>query len=127
MDTGIRSDLDKTQLLSITAKTVPVDTEEWGTVYVRAMPAWARVKWSEHLTGDDHSTTAALFVVFTACDEKGCLLFTEEDVPQLQQLPYTLLDAVGKAALELNGMGRERIEELKKSSSTTQPSDSSSS
>lgn len=77
------------------------------SVYVRTMTAAERDRFeSEHRArADKHHQFRARFAAAVLCDAAGAPLFTADDIPQLGELPSTLLDAVVEAGMRLNGMG----------------------
>ena len=58
----------------------------------------------------------ARMLVHTVCDEQGDLLFRKEDIPQLTALPAHLVDPLLEAAIRVNKMSDEDLEQLRKNS-----------
>lgn len=105
------------------AKRELVKVPEWGgEVYVRTMTAGERgifdtqvqdgkiqkVKFREYL--------AAMTVV----DDAGNLLFDKDELDKLSDLNAAALDRIADVAMRLNHMGKDDVDELKKSSNTIQ-------
>lgn len=89
-----------------------------GTVFVQVLTAAKRdrMEADHNVRKDKHAQFRARFVALVACDETGNPLFTEADLPDLDQLPATALDPIVKAGMRLNGLGSEAEEETRKNS-----------
>ena len=98
--------------------TSTVTTDEWGTVRIRTMTGAERDEFDAMIVRNknakqfhDPTEVRARLVVLCAIDESGARLFTEEDIPQLQQKAAKPLGAVADAIAALNGLdGEEDIE-----------------
>jgi hypothetical protein len=94
-------------------KPEPVETAD-GRAWVRPMTAGERDRWETvHLKAPDHDFRARL-LASSLCDEAGRLVFTEDDVPALSELPFYILDPLCQAAARVNRMGPEETEALRK-------------
>lgn len=94
-------------------KPEPVETAD-GRAWVRPMTAGEKDRWEAvHLKAPDQDFRARL-VAACLCDEAGRLVFTEEDIPALSELPAHVLDPFCVAAARLNRMGAEEMEALRK-------------
>lgn len=91
-----------------------------GTVFVRVMTAGERDRYDvatdEASRADVQGSFRARVTAFTACDENGKLLFTEDDIPGLAELPCSSFDPIVMAAMRLNRMTAEEVEGLEKNS-----------
>lgn len=58
----------------------------------------------------------ALLVMLCTCDADGRLLFTEDDLPQLQELDARTADAIYVPASRASGLTQKDVEELLKNS-----------
>jgi hypothetical protein len=96
-------------------KIEPVDVPEWGvSVWVRSWTGRERDMFeSEHRDLRDEDYRARL-VVSTACDEAGQLLFTRQDIPALAKKNAKALDRLSMAAISVNRITPEDVEELEK-------------
>lgn len=104
-----------------------VEVPEWGGhVYVRQLTAGERERWEERnlaRRGPDsqvnlENLTSSL-AALTMCDEAGGHLFTEADIPALNGKSAAALQRVWTAAIDLNRVGKQDVEELVKNSETT--------
>lgn len=88
------------------------------TVHVRTLTAAERDRFeAEHQARKDrHAQFRARFAAAVLCDCDGKPLFTAADVETLDQLPGTVLDAVVKAGMALNGLGEDATEAARKNS-----------
>ena len=68
----------------------------------------------------------ARLVTLAACDEKGNRLFRDDDWPNVNELPLPAVMRVFRAAMKLNNLSDEDVEELAKNSRTGQTSGSGS-
>lgn len=66
----------------------------------------------------------ARLVVATAIDDAGALVFTEDDVVNLQRLPSGVLNTLAGVAARLNGIGPQALEDAEKNSGAAQSGDS---
>jgi hypothetical protein len=101
-----------------------VDVPEWGSLFVRVMTGDERDRFEILMTKFDKRHFRALVVAFTACDESGNRLFTEDDVAALGGLPSSELTLIVEASLRVNKLTGADVKELEKNSATS-PSDGS--
>lgn len=113
--------LTRDQILnSDDAKPKKVEVPEWdGAVYVRALSGDHMDMWETKYLGGRGAKTGnrglrATLVAYSACDEKGCLLFEEKDIADLGRKSKTALDRVFEAACRANGIGDEEQETIEK-------------
>lgn len=85
-----------------------------GSVYVRNMSAGDRDRFEVDQLKRGGDDFRARLAALTACDAEGRLLFGPDDVAGLSAAPSHVLDAVVKAAIELNRMDPEDVKELEK-------------
>ncbi|HEX5277563.1 MAG TPA: hypothetical protein VFW42_07845 [Fluviicoccus sp.] len=88
-----------------------------GVVRVRTMSAAARERFEAAMAGErkaDLESIRAQWVSVCCCDEAGSPLFGQDDVPALALLDYSIIAPLFTAALRLNGMGENAVEEAEK-------------
>lgn len=86
-----------------------------GDMRVRVMSGAAREKFEASLKdGDTSGTIRARWLRLTVCDDAGSLLFTDDDIPALSALDSDVLIPVFGAALRINGMAPESVEQAEK-------------
>ena len=93
-----------------------VDCPEWGgEVRVRGLTAYEQ-SYISKLDGDDKRNEVTLKVVQFCCvDENGERMFSPEDIKQLAQKSYAVINRLGKRILKLTGFGnQDEIEEARK-------------
>lgn len=103
-----------------------ISVPEWGgDFYLRTLTAGERERWESlylNRKGDEGQVKQfiqASLVALTAVDEAGNHLFTEADIPALNNKSSHVLLKVASKALELNRVGGQEVEELGKNSETT--------
>lgn len=111
--------LTREQILSTNdIKTQTVDVPEWGgEVIIASMSGAARDAWEQSLIGDQKVTLkniAARLVAFSAVDDKGNRLFSNDDVDALGKKSAKALSRCVKASQRLNGLTGADLEELAK-------------
>jgi len=112
--------LTKQQILeSVDTKTAVVDVPEWGgSVTIATMTGFARDRFEASVMGKNGgvntSNLRAKLVAACVVDEKGKLMFTEEDIIKLGNKSSTALDKIFEAAQKLNRIGDKEIDELAK-------------
>jgi len=74
--------------------------------------------------GDDRIT--ALLAVMVVVDETGQQVFSNADVPKLQQKSGVALDRIATKSLALNSFGEDEVDALAKNSNAPQSGDSGS-
>ncbi len=97
-----------------------------------SVPEWGGDVWVRTLTGDKRDQFEALiveqqtvdalygsgirarFAAWTICDEKGNLLFTEDDVAELGKKSSAALDRVFEVCQRLNHLSAADVDELAK-------------
>ena len=125
------------QQAATTFEKVEVDVSEWGainaetgerertTVFVREMSARERskfemaglisknrkVKFDDGHDVDAASTMRERLAVATCCDADGTLIFKPEDVEWLRDRPVKVLERIFEAALKINRMKKEDVED----------------
>lgn len=134
--------LDKATILSKTQlRRELVNVPEWGgDVYVREMNGNERDEWEGSLLRERKKEKgrkkAEMEVVYKGararlcaicmCDDQGSSMFTLADADDLGKLSATGLDRVYAAAMEINGLREEDVDELVGKSETTSDSESGS-
>lgn len=126
--------LSRDRVLSQTAVIVErVDVPEWGGfVYVRVISGKTRDAFEFRIASEGAASKKAKkeynppnirarLVSLTACDEKGQLLFSEEDIQKLGELSCAALDRVFSKASEINALSKKDVEDLTKNSDAAQP------
>lgn len=95
----------------------PVPVPEWGgEVHVRVMTGAERDAFEIATVpplGSLRNVRARL-IVACACDERGTRLFEDGDVEAVGALDARALDRVFRAARELNALGPDQVEAIKK-------------
>jgi hypothetical protein len=124
--------LSKAQILG--SKDLPeqvVDTPEWGgQVIVKAMTGTQRDAFESSIIEDGKvslDNIRAKLVVRSVVDDKGALLFDDNDVIDLGKKSAAVLDRIYAVAQKLSGITDADIEELEKNSGKIPDDDSSSS
>lgn len=110
-------------------KTEDIEVPEWGgSVRVAVMSGAARDRFMELNTGKDipASLFQARLLASTVVDESGGLLFSVDDVEALRNKSRTALDTLSEAAMRLNGLKAEAVEDAAKNSEAAQSGDSGS-
>lgn len=106
--------LNREQLLGLGFRSEIVSTRA-GDVRVRVMSGAAREAFEASLGKADNSgTIRARWLRLTVCDDAGGLLFTDDDIPALSALDSDVLIPVFGAALRINGMAPESVEQAEK-------------
>lgn len=84
-------------------------------------------KGSDRTLGQQNEYLNALVVVLSACDEEGNLIFSHDDIPQVQEvLDAGTIQKIVTAAFEMNGLNAGAIDEAEKKSEATPSNDSTS-
>lgn len=99
--------------------TKKIEVPEWdGDVIISVMSGFARDRFEASILGKNGgmNTTNIRAKLVAAClvDEKGNLLFSEEDITKLGKKACTALDRIFAEAQILNGLGEKEVEELAK-------------
>jgi len=112
--------LTKEQILTADdLKTEEVDVSEWwgDTVLIKLMDGTAKDEFEQLLSDEGRKVNVrAKLCALTICDLNGNLLFSDKDIAALGKKSSEPLDKIAMAALKLNGMSPEAIEELEKNS-----------
>jgi len=99
-----------------------LNVPEWGgNVHVRTMTGKERndlVDWRNKQGDDCTSEFQRRFCALVLCDEKGQRLFTDDEAGELGEKSAKALDRVMAAAMRLNGMSDDAMQELEKNSET---------
>lgn len=98
---------------------VTVSVPEWGgEVIVTTMSGVARDAWEQSLVGDDKKINVenmrGRLLAFSAVDEAGNRLFTDEDAIALGQKSAKALERCVKVIQRLNGLTDRDLEDAKK-------------
>ena len=93
-----------------------VEIPDVGTVYVRGMSAGERDAFGGASLKNPHTNFSARLAAASVCDEQGVLIFGPDDVVGLSARPCYILDPITKAALRLNKMREEDVEDIRKNS-----------
>ena len=100
-------------------KVKDVNTPEWGgdgaVTGVRTFSAAIRAELTNQ-TGEDGKMPADWMeqvVAASACDHDGNLIFTKQDVEMLSGKSAIVLERLFRAAIELNGLAENSIDEIK--------------
>lgn len=105
-------------LLSIKPAVTSVEVPG-GTVHVRQFSAGDRAKLLTigkdiEETGN-HTAFLVHTVILAVCDQDGRRLYQEADYDRLaEHVPAPVLDAIAEAALRVNGMTKDAVEDAKK-------------
>jgi hypothetical protein len=101
------------------AKVEPVEVPEWGvTLYVKTLSGSDRAKLrtiSDHLgkVGRESEADTHLLIL-SACDQQGNRVFNENDFAALNEKNASIITKVAVAALKVNGLGADAVEDAKK-------------
>lgn len=96
-----------------------VECPEWGgSVFVRVMDGTSRDRWelktSKAIEDTNSANVRASLVCFTACDESGKRIFTDNQIAQVGKKSAIVLDRIFAVAKRLNKLDDTDIEELEK-------------
>lgn len=98
-------------------KRVKVRVPEWGgAVYVRMMTGTQRDLWESDFREDKSDNARAKLAVATLCDAAGNLIFRREQISEVGAKGAAGLERVFDAALKLNRLGKQDIDDLAKNS-----------
>lgn len=90
-----------------------------GPVKVKVLTQGEKDKWDMAIEKDRVGFRARLLQA-TVIDDRGILVFSEEDVPKIMQMPLYILEPAVEAAMRINRLSSKDREELEKNS-TGQP------
>lgn len=104
------------------AKIVKVDLPEWGEdgfLFVRNMTGKARDDYERKMIDIDKGTRRdesirKYLLLNTVCDEQGELILDEQKASILMQKSGVIVDRLFAKSIEVNAIGANDIEELKK-------------
>ncbi len=121
--------LSKADLLKPDAlKRELVDVPEWGgSVWVQEMSAGNRDRFDKWITSQASSDMYGMRLrvcIHTVCDEKGKLMFSDLDIPDLAAKSGRAIKRLSDVGLRLSTLGEDDHEELVKNSETVQKEDS---
>jgi len=99
--------------------TKTINIPEWnGDVIISTMSGFARDRFESSVLGKNGGMNTAniraKLVAASVVDEKGKLMFTEEDIAKLGKKSCTALDRIFNEAQKLNALGDQEIKELAK-------------
>ena len=121
--------LSRTSIFASSANAIRrVDTPELGgDVYVRSVRAsefnaMRAMSMSNGQVKEDE--IMARLVTLTACDAKGKRLFQDDDYQRVNALPIAPVFRIFRAAMKLNNISDDDVEEMAKNSRTTPSLDS---
>lgn len=96
-----------------------VDVPEWGgTATIRVMSGLARDRFEAGLAKEPGNNLRARLVALCLCDEAGKLLFSEADLVALGEKSAPALHRVFEAAIKLNAIGKDGVDEAEKNSAS---------
>lgn len=122
--------LTKEQILAAAdIRVKEVDVPEWGgTVFVRTPTGREQDQFDKSLEGKDGKRDgrrfSELFCALYLSDAEGNRIFTDSDAPMLGKKSMRAIRRIMDAALELNGLKKEAVEEMEKNFDAMPPSDS---
>ncbi len=121
--------LTKDQILAADdAGVIRVEVEEWGgEVCIRVMSSKEADAVAEASRTEDSEFERARLAAALICDESGALLFSVDDIGDLEKKSHMALDRVIEAGLELNGLTSDAVDGLEKNLETGPSDDSDSS
>lgn len=101
------------------AITKTITVKEWGgDVIIATMSGFARDRFEASILGKNGgmnmTNIRAKLVAASLVDEKGNMLFTEEDIIKLGKKSCTALDKIFEEAQKLNNLGEKELETLAK-------------
>ncbi len=105
-------------LSAVDLKKELVKVPEWGgEVYIGMMTGEARDAWEQSLIGgkgNNLENIRARLVAFTAVDEEGKRIFSNDDANALGQKSSTALERCVKVAQKLNRLTEQELDDLVK-------------
>jgi len=95
-----------------------VKVPEWGgSVFIASMSGKARDAWEQSLIGDkgkvNTENVRARLVAYTAVDEQGNRLFTDQDIERLGSKSSAALERLCKVAQRLNRITEQDLEDAR--------------
>lgn len=119
------SELRNKILASDDIETELIEVEKWGVkIEIKGMSGLHRAQFLQGFSKEDGSVDYErlypFLVIATAYDpDTGEKIFSDDDVPALNQKSGKVLETLGQAALKLSGMGADSIAQEGKGSSST--------
>lgn len=96
-------------------KVEEVPVPEWGgSVFVRTLSAGERDRWELYLLEGKREDVRATLAARAACDAEGKLLFEPADIKALSAKSAAALSRIFDAAIKLNKVSKDDVEELEK-------------
>ncbi len=83
-------------------------------LHIRSLSGSQREEIEEILIKNKTKDLRALIFVMSVCDEKGSLLYKRDDMKMINEGDSKVLDRVLHAAVKLNKMSQEAMDEAKK-------------
>lgn len=105
--------LNRDAILSIPFKSEVVTTP-MGDIRVRVISGAGRESYEMLVSSEQQGRIRATWVALTACNEDGSRMFTDSDIDALANLDASFIIPVFEAAMRLNGMAKDSIEEAEK-------------
>lgn len=94
-------------------ETIPVP--EWGgEVFIKTISAGERDRWELAVQGKKIEDIRSSLLVQCVCDDNGGLLFSPSDIGELSRKASAPIQRLFNAAVKLNRVSGEDIEELEK-------------
>ena len=108
--------INKEDFFKVKRKIEKVDVPALGGhVYVLQMTAQERDDYEALLYANtDNMGSRAIMVRCTACHEDGTLIFGNDDIEKLKEIPASILQPVFNKAVDLASFSKKDIEELEK-------------
>lgn len=96
----------------------PLEVPEWGgTVFIRTMSVAHQEAYMAELAkrqgGKEFTGLQCLLARYTVCGEDGALLFSDDDLPALNDRGFAAVSRVCDVAMRLNVMSKDAMEEAK--------------
>lgn len=115
--------IDKAAILAA-AKKPPkmeeVDIPDLGTVFVKVMSSRERDKWEEFNSKNGvFKSFRPRLMIATVCNADGSPMFTDAELPELGELPSTVVDPIWEVAKRINGLTPDDVKALEKNSGKT--------
>jgi hypothetical protein len=91
--------------------------KEWkASVYLKPINVEERIKWENSLKPEDPSFSVLNLLIYSICDDKGNLLFSESDIPTLRGKNASVIVRLFRRAQKLSKIREKDIEEEIKNS-----------
>lgn len=88
---------------------------EWGCIVnIRTLTARERDRFEGQQSRDPFADVRARLAVACLCDDDGKAIFAEADIPALSAKSSRALDRIFAVSVQLNGISKADLEELKK-------------